>query len=169
MTNVAINTARATAAVFPSAEYFAQLQVTERVGVILRRDEYTVPRRSPVHSHLVPNNDMRRVSFMVRLDGGIGSEIVTIDQTLDATAAVLQKGDQVVAAIIDDVHIESTVREVFPYAARSSVSDNDVANGDVLRTGEFLDNNGVPVIASLVLAARGSNGRRDLVIDVQKK
>jgi hypothetical protein len=144
---------------------FAPVDFVERVGVIVRRSEYTHARHAHVHSPLINSKDVRRVVFLVRLDGGIGSEMVTIDQTLDAVSALLEEGDQVSAKLVDNVHIESTVAPIFSWGDASDVDAAAVSNGRVLRSGGFLDSKGVPCVASLVLAAGDS---RRLVVEVQQ-
>jgi uncharacterized protein YciI len=160
MTNTALNTRIAFAPIFASAA-LAGVSYVERCGVVLRRSEYTQPRHLPVQSPLINTKAVRRVVFVVRLDGGIGSEIVTIDQTLDAVSALVQEGDQVSATIVDDLHIESTVNPIFPWGFAVDLDSLVVSRGTVLRRGEFLDSNGGLCVASLVLATAG------LVVDVQ--
>lgn len=119
---------------------------SERVGVILKRTVYTREAHRPAATPLIGTTDKQRVSFMVRLDGGIGSELITIDQTLDATAALLKEGDQVSVRLVDHAHVESTVHPVFGWGKA-----RDNATGRILRTGEFLDSKGRPSMASLLL------------------
>lgn len=153
MTNSAINTRT----VLASVALLAGVDTTERCGVVLRRTEYTVP-GAPA---LVGNRDLRRVAFVVRLDGGIGSELVTIDQRLDAIAALIQEGDQVSAMLVDSVHVESTVQPIFPWAF--STESNPA--GRVLRQGAFLNDKGEECTASLILGDSGCviavNGAND--------
>lgn len=143
MTNSAINTRT----VLASAALLTGATTTERCGVVLRRTEYTVP-GAPA---LVGNRDLRRVAFVVRLDGGIGSELVTIDQRLDAIAALIQENDQVSVMLVDSVHVESTVQPIFPWAF--STESNPA--GRVLRQGDFLNDKGEECTASLVLGDSG--------------
>ncbi len=160
MTNTALNTRTAFAPIFASA-VLAGVNYVERCGVVLRRSEYTQPRHIPVQSPLINTKAVRRVVFVVRLDGGIGSEMVTIDQTLDAVSALIQEGDQISATIVDDLHIESTVNPIFPWGSAADFESFDISEGRVLRSGLFLDNNGALCFASLVLASEG------LVVHVQ--
>ncbi len=152
---------------YGSAAYFTGgAKSIERVGVVLRRSEYTQPRHVQVQSPLINTNDVRRVVFLVRLDGGIGSEMVTIDQTLDAVSALIEEGDQVSANIVDDVHVESTVSPIFSWGAAADLDAAAISDGKVLRRGEFQNSKGVPSVATLVLAAGASRG---LVVDVQRQ
>lgn len=144
---------------FASAEYFANLARQERVGVILRRGEYTV-------QSILGAPERRRVVFMVRLDGGIGSEIVTIDQTLDASAALLRENDQVVATIVDDVHVESTVSPIFAHATVEQLVRSTTFSGTVLRSGEYLGVGNRPTVALLVLAEK-TNGAQLVEVSVE--
>lgn len=143
MTNSAITTRTVLAA----AALIAGVDAVERVGVVLRRSEYTVA-NAPA---LVGNRDVRRVVFIVRLDGGIGSELVTIDQTLDAISALIVENEQVAVNLVDSVHVESTVHPVFAW----TFAEESNPAGRVLRTGEFLNSKGQPCTASLVLGDSG--------------
>ena len=164
MTTLTARTVSAAAVVaapvaFASAEFFAGLALQERVGVILRRSEYTVqpPLCAP---------ERRRVVFMVRLDGGIGSEIVTIDQALDASAALLCKDDQVLATLVDNVHVESKVSPIFGHNTIEQYARSTTLSGTVLRRGEYLDGYR-PFVALLVLADKESGGRLvELTVEV---
>lgn len=152
MTNTALNTRTSSfASIVASAALLSGVDMVERCGVVLRRSEYTVPRREPVQSPLIGTHDVRRVVFMVRLDGGIGSEIVTIDQALNAVSALIDENDQVLATLVNDLHVESTIAPIFPWA----IADGSNVEGQVLRSGEFLDTNGRACIAQLVLGANG--------------
>ncbi len=136
------------------------LTIRERVGVILRRSEYTVqpPLCAP---------EVRRVVFMVRLDGGVGSEIVTIDQALDLTAALLRENDQVVATMVDNVHVESTVGPVFGHNTIEQLARSTTFRGEVLRRGEYLGVGNRPCVALLVLAEKESGARLvELAVEV---
>lgn len=144
-----------------------RLAVSERVGVIQRRSNYrsrapcSRQLANPAHQH----EDSRRVVFVVRLDGGIGSEGVTIDQTLDATTALLREGDQVSVKLVDNVHIESTVAPVFAWGNANDAVETPRKPRRVLRTGEFPCSKGVPSVASLFLADAPSAG---LVVRVRR-
>ena len=151
MTNTALNTRTSSfASIVASTALLSRVDMVERCGVVLRRSEYTVPRHEPVQSPLIGTHDVRRVVFIVRLDGGIGSEIVTIDQTLDAVSALIHEHDQILVTLVDDLHVESTVAPIFPWA----IADGFV-EGQILRSGEFLDTNGRACTAQLVLGANG--------------
>ncbi len=152
MTNTALNTRTTSfASVVASAALLSGVDMVERCGVVLRRSEYTVPRHEPVQSPLIGTHDVRRVVFIVRLDGGIGSELVTIDQTLDAVSALIHENDQVLATLVNDLHVESTIAPIFPWA----IAEGSNIEGQVLRSGEFLDTNGRACIAQLVLGDSG--------------
>ncbi|CAN5311059.1 hypothetical protein BH10CYA1_BH10CYA1_60840 [soil metagenome] len=151
MTNIALNTRASSAPIFASAAILAGVDFVERCGVVLRRSEYSVPRHEPVQSPLIGTHDLRRVVFIVRLDGGIGSEIVTIDQTLDAVSALIQKDDQIVVTLVDDVHVEPTVSPIFPWADSKGVN----VEGRVLRSGKYLNSNGRLCTSTLVLGDKG--------------
>ncbi len=149
MTNIALD--NRTSSFIASACLLTGVDMVERCGVVFRRSEYTVSRHVPVQSPLIATHDVRRVVFLVRLDGGIGSEMVTIDQTLDATSALIKEGDQVLATLVDDVHVESTIAPIFPWM----IANGSNVNGEVLRRGEYLNSNGHLSTALLVLAAEG--------------
>lgn len=152
MTNTALNTRTSSfASVVASAALLSGVDMVERCGVVLRRSEYTVPRNEPVQSPVIGTHAVRRVVFIVRLDGGIGSEIVTIDQTLDAVSSLIHENDQVLATLVNDVHVESTIAPIFPWA----IADDNKVEGQVLRSGEFLDTNGHACTTHLVLGANG--------------
>ncbi len=143
MTNSALNTRT----VLASAARLAGADTTQRCGVVLRRTEYTVP-NAPAH---VGHRDIRRVAFVVRLDGGIGSELVTVDQRLDAIAAVINEGDQVEVTRCDNVHVESTVQPVFAWGFADTINDGDKVFG----SRDFLNNKGELCTSSIVLGANG--------------
>lgn len=154
MTNSANNTRNASfVAIVASAAHIAGADFSERCGVVLRRSEYTVP-NTP---NFVGSRDVRRGVFIVRLDGGIGSELVTIDQTLDPVSALIEEGDQVSVNISNSVHVESTVAPIFAWG----ISQEANPSGQVLRSGVYLNGKGQPCTASLVL---GDNG---LVVAVE--
>jgi hypothetical protein len=125
---------------------------TWRVGVIMKSTVYTRKAHRPAATPLIGTADQLRVKFLVRLDDGLGGEMVTIDQTLDANAALLRKNDQVSVHLIDHAHVEPTVNPNYTYGKVS-----EVGNRDTLRTGEFIDRDGRPMLASLLLG-KGEGG-----------
>lgn len=140
----------------PSHSYmFGGADYVERVGVVLKCTEYTSPRMDANVSRIGAQSP-RRVSFMVRVDGGIGSDIVVVDQTLDAVSSLVRKDDQVSVRLFDNPHIESTVAPVFAWPVSEAP-----CSGEILRVSDFTDGNGVDCVASVVLTAAG------LAIDVQ--
>ncbi len=124
---------------------------TERTGVVRRRTEYAVTRPVPLNAPLAGVADVRRVILLVELHGGLGLDMVCIDQSLDATAALVREGDPVNVTLVDDVHIGSTVRPYFASDEPTHVRTDAIAGGKTLRTGEFISADGIPSIASLVL------------------
>jgi hypothetical protein len=139
------------------------VSVSERIGVVRRRTEYAVTRTVPLNAPLAGIADVQRVIFLVELHGGLGSETVAIDQSVDATSALIREGDQVNVMLVDDIHIGSTVSPFFAWKEPTDVSTDAIAGGETLRTAEFIASDGVPSIASLVLV----KGERDLIVFVK--
>ncbi|CAN5211178.1 hypothetical protein BH10CYA1_BH10CYA1_43550 [soil metagenome] len=127
----------------------------QRVGVVRRRTlKYSSSQTAQDKS-----KGLARIVFEVRLDGGIGSEVVTFEQALDAITTLILEGDQVCTRVNVNGEKQSMVSPIFNWAAASA---ENIAKGRVLRTGNFLDVNGVPSVASLLLLP----GVRDLMLAV---
>ena len=150
----------ATAAV-ASAAHLANVKTEERLGSLVRRDDYFRPNFRQANCPVVGTVDNNRCALVVRFDDGdgIGQDFITIDQAADAATAILKVGDQVLVTLVDDVHIEDTVRAAFSYTSpegidlQTLVLDED--NSKILRQAEYVDGKNRRCIATLALIGNG--------------
>ncbi len=158
MTLQNIRTVAATAVA--SAEYFASVKKEERLGSLIRRDDYFRPNFRTANVSMVGTVDNNRSSFMVRLDDGIGQEFITIDQTADAATSILKVGDQVIVTFVDDVHIEDTIRGTFNF---DSVEIDQAAldNAKILRQAQYVD--GKNRVCNVTLALIGDKATTKMI------
>ena len=150
----------ATAAV-ASAAHFSNVKAEERLGSLIRRDDYFRPAFRQANCPEVGTVDNNRSAFVVRFDDGdgIGQEFITIDQAADAASAILRVGDQVVVTLVDDVHIEDTVRAAFAYTSPVGIDlETLVLGGDnskILRQAEYVDGKNRRCLTTLALIGNG--------------
>lgn len=131
--------ATAATVAFASAEHFASVKKEERLGSLIRREDYVRPAYRPANCPMIGTVDSNRTAFIVRLDDGIGQEFITIDQTADAASAILSVGDQVYVTLVDDAHIEDTIRGVSSYDKVDDIDQATIDNGRILRQAEYVD------------------------------
>jgi hypothetical protein len=129
----------------------AAASVSERTGVVRHRTEYSVTRTVPLNAPLVGIADVRRVVFLVELHGGLGPELVAVDQTLDAVSTLLAAGDQVTVRISGDVHVESTVHPNDSWGSGEFIDPAVIAAGKLKRVGLFVDTSGDVQVATLIV------------------
>lgn len=141
-----------TIATVSAAARLAAVSVQERIGVVVRRDEYVRPAHRPATCSLIGTSDENRIAFAIRFDSGL-QDFKAVDQVIDAMSALCKEGDQVMVSIVDDANIGDTVRPLFNFDDATDVSADEIANGQVVRTAEYIDANGRPCLAKVVLAA----------------
>lgn len=146
----------ATAAV-ASAAHLSNVKAEERLGSLIRRDDYFRPTFRQANCPVVGTVDNNRCALVVRFDDGdgIGQDFITIDQAADAATAILKVGDQVLVTLVDDVHIEDTVRAAFSYTSPEGIDQDTIDNGKILRQGEYVDGNNRRCLVTLALIGNG--------------
>lgn len=146
----------ATAAV-ASAAHLSNVTIEERLGSLVRRDDYFRPAFRQANCPVVGTVDNNRSAFVVRFDDGdgIGQDFITIDQAADAASAILKVGDQVLVTLVDDVHIEDTVRAAFSYTSPEGIDQETLDNSKILRQAEYVDGKNRRSIATLALIGNG--------------
>ena len=146
----------ATAAV-ASAAHLANVKIEERLGSLIRRDDYFRPTFRQANCPVVGTVDNNRSAFVVRFDDGdgIGQDFITIDQAADAASAILKVGDQVLVTLVDDVHIEDTIRGTFTYTSPEGIDQETINNSQILRQAEYIDGKNRRCIATLALIGHG--------------
>jgi hypothetical protein len=142
-----------TIATVSAAARLAAVSVEERIGVVVRRDEYVRPAHRPATCPLIGTSDQNRVAFLIRFDSGL-QDFKAVDQVIDAMSALCKEGDQVMVSIVDDANIGDTVRPLFNLDDATDVSADEIANGKVVRTAEYTDAYGHACVAKVVLAAK---------------
>ncbi len=151
------------AAAVASAEYLANVTKEERLGSLIRRDDYFRPTFRPGNCSMVGTVDNNRSAFIVRLDDGIGQEFITIDQTADAASAILKVGDQVIVTLVDDVHIEDTIRGTFSFTTvdSSEIDQTTLDNSKILRQAQYVD--GKNRLCNVTLALIGEKSTTKMI------
>jgi hypothetical protein len=146
----------ATAAV-ASAAHLSNVKAEERLGSLIRRDDYFRPTFRQANCPVVGTVDNNRCALVVRFDDGdgIGQDFITIDQAADAATAILKVGDQVLVTLVDDVHIEDTVRAAFSYTSPEGIDQDTIDNGKILRQGEYVDGKNRRCLVTLALIGNG--------------
>lgn len=146
----------ATAAV-ASAAHLSNVKAEERLGSLIRRDDYFRPNFRQANCPVVGTVDNNRCALVVRFDDGdgIGQDFITIDQAADAATAILKVGDQVLVTLVDDVHIEDTVRAAFSYTSPEGIDQETIDNSKILRQGEYVDGNNRRCLVTLALIGNG--------------
>lgn len=146
----------ATAAV-ASAAHLSNVKIEERLGSLVRRDDYFRPTFRQANCPVVGTVDNNRSAFVVRFDDGdgIGQDFITIDQAADAASAILKVGDQVLVTLVDDVHIEDTVRAAFSYTSPEGIDQETLENSKILRQAEYVDGKNRRCTVTLALTGNG--------------
>lgn len=150
----------ATAAV-ASAAHLSNVKKEERLGSLVRRDDYFRPAFRQANCPVVGTVDNNRSAFVVRFDDGdgIGQDFITIDQAADAASAILKVGDQVLVSLVDDVHIEDTVRGAFSYTSPEGIDQATLFgagnNCKILRQAEYVDGKNRRCLVTLALIGNG--------------
>lgn len=144
-----------------SAAHLAGLQTVERLGSLIRRDDYVRPAFRTANVAIVGTSDQNRTAFMVRLDDGIGGEFVTIDQVADAESSILEIGDQVIVTFVDDVHVEDTIRGTFRFDAIDKIDQETLDRGQTLRQAQY--RNGKNELCNVTLALIGAGSTTQMI------
>ncbi|MFA6213639.1 MAG: hypothetical protein WCT03_27670 [Candidatus Obscuribacterales bacterium] len=140
-----------------SAAHLSSVKKEERLGSLVRRDDYFRPAFRQANCPVIGTVDNNRTAFVVRFDDGdgIGQDFITIDQAADAASALLQVGEQVIVTLVDDVHIEDTVRGTYTYTSPEGIDQATIDNGKILRQAEYVDGKNRRCLVTLALIGNG--------------
>jgi hypothetical protein len=130
----------------------------ERPGVVLRYFDYEVVRGDYWSGPFLQKRREKRVTYLIQFeDLGIGLHMATVDERVDACAALIREGDNVLVQM-SKKRDQATVRPSAPWLQvscddKASPWATKIAAADTERRGEYYDEVGIRTQARLIRLA----------------